>query len=363
MIFLLQVITRQGDIDATCYLLMQGELAVHLDSADDPSLPTLEIRRLLVSDDHFKCQSISDPICVGQPGAFFGENGLMRPVARDTTILVVDTLQEPSAQSTSGSGGSAVVMRLRKSTFQHLLRRFERTVQSNVQVYKSYNEANKMLLGTIRQRILRASDRDTYVGVLQRYQNAVGMLPLQCDHAYITRRARQVDYAQAKKDLMRESSVLLNGVRRTLHSQRSYCTFLRVLYALADAAFAVQQEQKNLERASPKQETQNRREGAPPTTGAGLTPVHLQPPPSELPRTPPAPTTFHSLPQTRTRSRSDTSSYSPRGTNVVCNVQRVTWYVTCNVCNVVCNAQRVTWYVTCNVVCCMLVCCALECYY
>ena len=44
----MQVITRQGEVDATCYLLMEGELAVHLDSADDPSLPTLEIRRLKV---------------------------------------------------------------------------------------------------------------------------------------------------------------------------------------------------------------------------------------------------------------------------------------------------------------------------
>jgi hypothetical protein len=243
----------------------------------------------------------------------------MRPVARDTTIMVVDAKQEVS-QGISGDG-SAVVMRLRKSMFQHLLRRFERTVQSNVQVYRSYNEANQMLLGAIRQRILRAKDRDSYVGVLQRYQNAVRMLPLQCDQVYVARRARQVDYAQAKKDLMRESSVLLNSVRRTLHSQRSYCMFLRALYALADAAFVAQQAQEQERQACSSSGQQNGPQGEPQDKGtilAGRTQVTT--PPKVQPELPPP--TLHEVPRTRERSRPDSLSsgnnrHSPRGTNDV----------------------------------------------
>lgn len=164
-----------------------------------------------------------------------------------------------------------------------------------------------MLLGAIRQRILRAVDRRAYVGVLQTYQNAVRMLPLQCDHAYISRRARQVDYAQAKKDLMRESSVLLNGVRRTLHSQHSYRTFLRALYTLVATAFADQRE-----KALPKEDTYR---SARRDTGSSLVPPP-RPPALTLDSAPAA------TPLTRGRSQSMiplpySTSHSPRGSGGV----------------------------------------------
>lgn len=120
---------------------------------------------------------------------------------------------------------------LHAETLQTLLRWFTHSRMPSSNARALYQASHVRLVQQLRTAIEAARDRASYTDVIETFSHAIRMLPLAVTRARAT---LVTDVEQAQKDLTREASIILNGVRYALGTKEALREFLADLLVVVD---------------------------------------------------------------------------------------------------------------------------------